>query len=335
MAEMLDPLRVGAAGDAASLCAHLREVLGVRDLRVVHRRTIKPRVHRVAVAADGALSPLVLKRVDVAVAARCRAVDRWLASVGLDCIGCPVLGSLPGPAEEEVWMVFPDLGGHPVDAARPVPDEVSAVFAAVAALHRRCAGHPLLDECRDQGGDLAETFYDASVGEAIAAVEQVLADAVPCDGAARLRERLERLGVEQRERMALLAEWGGPATLLHGDLWPSNALVAATGRPRLIDWDHAGVGHPGYDVSAFLLRVPVTDRRWILDAHHAAMRGGPWTPWPDRVANAIFDTFERARLANCAIWAARAVFEGQPEWGLRRLEDIDRWLEELGPLVPE
>ena len=62
---------------------------------------------------------------------------------------------------------------------------------------------------------------------------------------------------EEPERAQVLASVGGPDTLLHGDLWPTNAIVQTRGdgfSVRLIDWDEVGAGPGWYDVSTLLLR---------------------------------------------------------------------------------
>ena len=62
---------------------------------------------------------------------------------------------------------------------------------------------------------------------------------------------------EEPERAQALASVGGPETLLHGDLWPTNAIVRSRGdgfSVRLIDWDEAAAGPSWFDVSTLLLR---------------------------------------------------------------------------------
>ena len=89
----------------------------------------------------------------------------------------------------------------------------------------------------------------------------------------RLIARLCGLLEEVRHRAQALREFGGPETLLHGDLWTTNTFVVPTAagpQARLIDWDHAGVGRFSYDLSTFLLRFPADDRPWILEAYAAA-----------------------------------------------------------------
>src|SRR5207249_826009 len=73
--------------------------------------------------------------------------------------------------------------------------------------------------------------------------------------------------------------WGGPETLLHGDLWSINVFVIPTAhgpRVRLIDWDHASVGPASYDLSTFLLRLPSQERSWVLEVYREEMSRAGW-----------------------------------------------------------
>ena len=119
------------------------------------------------------------------------------------------------------------------------------------------------------GGDLGVHFFTSSVSDAIASLEglQLPRVRLSSDRSAlrdRLLGRLGKLFAERQERVAVIRELGEPETLLHGDLWPQNALVIPTGpagerlQVRLIDWDHAGVGPPSYDLSTFLSRIPAS-----------------------------------------------------------------------------
>src|SRR2546430_10251857 len=81
--------------------------------------------------------------------------------------------------------------------------------------------------------------------------------------APRLLERLHRLSADASRRACVFEEAAGPDTLLHGDLWPINAVVAAgvtPSRVRLVDWDRLGVGPFSYDLSTFLFRFPPDQR---------------------------------------------------------------------------
>ena len=133
------------------------------------------------------------------------------------------------------------------------------------------------------------------------------------------------------------ADWGGPETLLHGDLWPINVFVipAADGlRARLIDWDHTAVGPASYDLSTFLLRFPSEHRRWVLDLYRKAVAGaGRYLPG-ERELNRLFETHEYARFANRIIWPAIALVMEHAAWGVEELAEIDGWFGQFEPVLP-
>lgn len=85
-------------------------------------------------------------------------------------------------------------------------------------------------------------------------------------------DRLDRLVLELPVRFEDLAACGLPETLVHGDFHPGNWRSGA-GRPVLVDWGDSGVGHPLFDMPAFLTRIapdavgPV--RAAWLEAWHA------------------------------------------------------------------
>ena len=138
-------------------------------------------------------------------------------------------------------------------------------------------------------------------------------------------------------RARALAEWGGPETFLHGDLWTTNTFVApATGglRAWLIDWDHAGVGPASYDLSTFLLRFAPEHRPWVLALYRRSLGDGGWRMPGRGELNLLFESAECARYANCLIWPAIALLRGRGEWGFDALAAIEGWFESLGPVVP-
>jgi Phosphotransferase enzyme family len=326
------PTENGVSGDGS-----LRAVLGARNVRLRERETLKQGVYRLLVEADGTPVRIVVKRVERSVAERVRRVlGHWLPAVGLSDGASPLLGVTSAAAGGRVWLVYRDLGGRSLGTDPPVKAEVAAALELVARLHRRFADHELLDECRRYGNDLGRGFYEASVRGALDALEAVAGSGPGSKAPASLLPRLKRLDAEASDRFALLEEWGGPATFLHGDLWTSNVVVlSGESGVRLVDWDQCGVGYASYDLSAFLLRFPRSQRRWILAAYEAATRDASWPVASRYVLNQAYDTAERARLANCALWAGRAVHEGHVEWGVGRLAEIDQWLEALEPVVPD
>jgi len=126
--------------------------------------------------------------------------------------------------------------------------------------------------------------------------------------------------------------------LLHGDLWTTNTFVTTTGdgfTARLIDWDHAAVGPPTYDLSTFLYRFPKPERPWILDAYRRAVGTAGWCLPSARDLNALFETAEYARYANRVIWPAAALLQEHAAWGWDQLAEVERWFDALEPALPD
>jgi Ser/Thr protein kinase RdoA (MazF antagonist) len=214
---------------------------------------------------------------------------------------------------------------------------------AIVEVHARFAGHPLLAECRLHAGDRGGRFYSSQVRDALLVLQSLRpchADSSPERWALRERllRQLERLLEQEPEELRILGEWGGPETLLHGDLWPKNVLLerATDGgwRARLIDWDRAAVGPISYDLSTLLSRFPPLDRGWILERYRAALARVGWALPGNRELGLLFDIAESARLANCVIWAALAAWEGPADWAWDDLAQVDRWFAERRPILP-
>jgi len=325
----------------------LREILGgsarADSPLVLHR--LKRRVHRLVVEAGDGVQSLILKRMDAAAARRNELVARrWLPAMGL-LDGCaPLLGVAADRAGRHVWHVYEDLGEWRLDAKDRDPRRLEAAVELIARLHLRSAGHPLLSECRQYGGDLGIYYFTSNVRDALRVLEALRPPAVEMspqqrDLRDRLLRRLRALVEELPMRVRVMEEAGGPEMLLHGDLWTINVFVLPTPegvRACLIDWDHAGVGLFGYDLSTFLYRFPAGERPWILDRYRGAVEQAGWRLPDGQVLNLLFDTAERARYANRAIWPAVALLRGErAEWGFEELAEVDGWFEALEPALPD
>jgi aminoglycoside phosphotransferase (APT) family kinase protein len=181
------------------------------------------------------------------------------------------------------------------------------------------------------------------VRDAIHALERLRPPQLsPSAGEAGLRDRLlERLHCLMQtapDRGMALRDWGGPETLLHGDLWTTNTFVGpAPGGPRVrfIDWDRSGVGHASYDVSAFLLRFAPEARPGILNLYRQSTEEAGGRMPADRELNYLFETAELARYANRLIWPALALLRGRGAWGFQQLAAVEEWFIALDPVLPE
>jgi Ser/Thr protein kinase RdoA (MazF antagonist) len=96
-----------------------------------------------------------------------------------------------------------------------------------------------------------------------------------------------------------LAAW--PATLVHGEFYPSNILVAGTPRtPRVhpVDWEMAGVGPGILDLAALVSgRWSAAEREQMARAYHRALPSAGRPAWP-----ALTRALTHARLHVAVRW---------------------------------
>jgi thiamine kinase-like enzyme len=240
-----------------------------------------------------------------------------------------------------VWHIYEDLG-HDSLAVQRQPWRLTAAVDLLVALHTRAAVHPLLPEVRWRARDHGVHFFTSSLRDAIAALEALasLTRDIPPEflaSRARLLHRLRGLLEDAPRRVRVMEEVGGPDTLLHGDLWPKNALVVPGGaglQVRLIDWDRAGVGPLSYDLSTFLYRSAADERPSILQRYREGVERAGWRLPGNGELNLLFHTAESARCAHCVVWAAMALRHDGAEWGIGQLMELERWLEALRPPLP-
>jgi len=347
MIEGLDQLFERSQPGLAELRQALQELLGRHTrgklLNVDALQLPHPRAYRLCFKCDGQARSLVVKRLDPAIAQRNYLVlTRWLPAVGLAQNGPTLLGAAAARDGQCVWHVYEDLGNFALIDQATSQAHIKLVVELIAGLHTRFARHPLLAECRLLGGELGAGFFAANVRDAIHSLEALRANELAtsteqagiCD---RLHARLERLRRESSSRAQALEELGGPETLLHGDLWTTNAFVvpAPTGlQARLIDWDHSAVGPISYDLSTFLMRFPAERRAAILDIYREAVASGGWRLPPAYDLNGLFETAEYARFANRIIWPAIALLRDRAEWAWNALSEVEQWFKELEPVLP-
>lgn len=301
---------------------------------------LKKSVHRLRFEVRGASLSVVVKRLPVGVAwANQLVAEKWLPAVGLEW-ACPELrGVVREPAGSCVWHIYEDVGGGGVDGRPPVPERVVPVVELIVDLHTSFANHALLPECQEYGAELGMPFFTVEVARSVSLLKSIGSLGPPSREQTALRDRLlgrvERLYDERHDRAVLLETFGGPDTLLHGDLWPTNTLVVQGSdglQARLVDWDHVGVGPVTYDLSTLLYRFPSEYRPWILSHYReaAALRG--WRLPDDSTLNLLFETAEYARYACCLADAALAASRGAP-WGFEQLAEVDTWFASLEPAL--
>jgi Ser/Thr protein kinase RdoA (MazF antagonist) len=324
----------------------LRDVAG-RGGHPLSAQKMKTGVYRLAVATPRQRLEVIAKRHTPPVAHRNRLVlERWLPAAGLAKIAPRLIGVAAQPAGGVVWHLYEDLGGSSLERSASTRPEVEATVQLIASLHAAFAGHSVLAECQRLGEDHGIAFYDQNVRDALSAVRVALgaADARSRDGdvTRTLLERLERLVDERDHRVGVLAEFGGPETLLHGDLWLSNVAVLEGARPedgfgrraspvRLIDWDHVGPGSFSYDLSTLILRFPADQRPRIVALYRAAAaRTGIDVP-ADEYLQLLFTTAEYARIASDTAWRALLAAREGTQSAFAQLAEIDAWFERLQP----
>lgn len=320
---------------------HVRRLVAGPDAhaRLLVQERLKKCVYRLRFEVSTGQTSVVVKRLSPRIArANELVVDRWLPAAGIER-ACPGLRGVvrSGP---KVWHIYEDVGGSELDDSSPDPARVAPVVELIVDLHTRFAGHVLLPEFRKHCGERGMDFFDEHVARSIDALKSIGSSGPSLSSQqAQLRDRLlgrvERLYEERSERAWQLEKYGGPDTLLHGDLWPSNALVArrADGfQATLVDWDRVGMGPVTYDLSTFLYRLAPEHRPWILKVYREAAAKRGWQLPDDSVLNQLLETAECARYAFNLGDAALAAFRRE-WWGFPMMEEIERWFADLEPAL--
>jgi hypothetical protein len=307
----------------------------------VREQKLSSAVYRLHCSTDGTTRSFVAKQLEPGVARRnALVIQRWLPAVGLSASAPRLLAVIAELDASCVWHVYEDIGDNNLDTMDGPSAQVAVAVGAIAKIHTRFESHPLLAECRLWGGDLGMSFYVASVEDAIASLESLRARRRPLRPehsslCRRLLARLADLRAQAPVRAETLTRVGGPQTLLHGDLWPMNVMVVSDNRScaRLIDWDHAGRGPVAYDLSTFLSRFPAAQRMGVLGIYAGEVARAGWDLRAPAELNEAFETAELGRIANRVIWPALAAWEGDTGWPFDALAEVERWFEELTPVL--
>jgi thiamine kinase-like enzyme len=300
------------------------------------------KVYRLRFEIDGSARSVVVKRVNLQRAVRNQLIaTRWLRAVDLGPRGPVLLGIAAERSTECVWHIYEDFGDCTLDTVNPERSRVEAAIELIAELHVRFAEHPLLPECRMYGKDMGITYFLANIRDAIRGLESLRPPSVQADSdnlalRDRLLRRLYKLLDEGFDRARVMAEAGGPETLLHGDLWPKNILTVPTSdglQTRLIDWDATGVGPLTYDLSTFLYRFAAHHRPWILDRYQQAVTPLGWRMPATSDLSLLLETAEISRIANCIIWPCIEAVQAQAGWAFDALAEIETWFEPVEPAL--
>jgi thiamine kinase-like enzyme len=329
----------------AELRHSLRELLGEQEFkhRPVESQMLRRRVYRLHFNSNGTPRSLVIKCLNPEIAKRTSLVaKRWLPAVGLGQTAPSLLSCAAARDGQCVWHIYEDLGDWGLGESVPDPDRLRLAVELIAKIHARFVKHALLAECHLWGSELGIHFYATSVRDAIRNLERLKRPYMELSSERStvrdtLLQRLSKILDELPFLLEIVKQFGGPETLLHGDLWPQNALVIPSPegpQVRLIDWDRVGVGPVIYDLSTLLSRFPPADRLWILDAYRRAPERPNWQVPSNGELNLLCETAECARLANCIIWPAIEAAESQASWAFDELAEIEGWFSALGPLLP-
>jgi hypothetical protein len=338
-------LRDYAEPGLTELRAALAEVLNGSRVtgRLASEQCLKEhKVYRLGFDVGGAARTLVVKRMSLPRAVRNQLVaTRWLPAGDLGGAGPILRGVAAERGAGCVWHVYEDLGDRTLNTVNPERSRVEAAIDLIAQLHVRFAEHPLLPECRMYGKDMGMTYYFTNLRDAIRGLESLRPPSVHAGAGDlalrdRLLRRLAKLLGDGADRARLMAEAGGPETMLHGDLWPKNILSVPAQDSlctRLIDWDATGVGPLTYDLSTFVYRFPAQYRLWILDRYQQAVAPLGWRPPATKDLSLLLETAEISRIANCLIWPCIAAVQEYADWAFDSLAEMETWFESVEPAL--
>lgn len=278
----------------------VREVTLARWLRATHTDLAAVEIGQRRRLAGGVCSPLV-ERVEVTAVRSNGRRDRFdvvaKRASSAEVIALREIAAIPaadafpelidaGADASGPWVVTPYYPGSTLPWDAEVPE---AVFASLARLHHRHLGRsgalPVdlrrVDEafCRDAFLDFAASWIrDAQRKDPHPVHDRAL-------------DLLQRWSHDERIQAGLHVL---PATLLHGDVYGLNVVVAddEAGPPRLIDWGNARVGPIMLDVALSADASSAGFSAYLRAWEDVA--GRPLDPWQAEAGHAWATAFSNA-----------------------------------------
>lgn len=127
----------------------------------------------------------------------------------------------------------------------------------------------------------------------------------------RARRTASPLLLEAMEAVATLPEPPHPTVLLHGDFWQGNTMWADGSLVAVIDWDCAGVGHPGVDLGSLRCDAALFYGPEYADRVSEGWRSKAGKPAPDV---AYWDVVASLSTPpDVGEWLPNAVDQGRPD----------------------
>jgi aminoglycoside phosphotransferase (APT) family kinase protein len=172
-------------------------------------------------------------------------------------LGTPELvASVVEPERERYWLVVEKVRGTPLTQSGI--DDWPRVARWLARLH------DLFEAIADTPGQTPSGSVPDSLPDSLLRYDRRYFERWPARGGVSLP------GYETVvDRLA-----GLPTTLVHGELYASNVLLAGE-RVCVVDWELAGVGPGVLDVAALTLGLPEEDADALVDAHLGALERPP------------------------------------------------------------
>jgi hypothetical protein len=215
-----------------------------RHVRAVHAVEIntKSQIYRLIDSAEGAV---IAKRIPRVEAEREHGFHELVGSI----LGSPSLrsyGVAPDTDQTHRWLLLEDAGAARYDPA--VPQHRKALARWLGRLHAAFSDPLIQKSLPDRASETYLQQLQAArrrLEPSHRAIDRRQRNTLKA--AIGVLDRAEEMWAVVEERLSRL-----PATLVHGDLNPTNIRVVGRGRllgVRVFDWEMSGVGPPGVDVA--------------------------------------------------------------------------------------